>query len=62
MKTIKNRILKFFFKIYEYLKSDFKLSRSSNKNYPKYCKIASEDDFVFQITLGNVNAGIYLVN
>lgn len=48
MKTIKNRILKFFFKFYEYLKSDFKLSRSSNKNYPKYCKIASEDDFVFQ--------------
>jgi len=48
MKTFKNKILKFFYKIYEYLKSDFKLSRSSNKKYPEYCKIASEDDKVFQ--------------
>ena len=48
MRKLKNRILKLIYKIIEYLKSDFKLSRSSNKNYPEYCKIASEDNEVFQ--------------
>ena len=48
MRKLKNRILKLIYKIIEYLKSDFKLSRSSNKRYPEYCKIASEDNEVFQ--------------
>tara|TARA_B100000427_G_scaffold155580_1_gene129345 strand:- start:302 stop:1153 length:852 start_codon:yes stop_codon:yes gene_type:complete len=48
MRKLKNRILKLIYKIIEYLKSDFKLSRSSNKRYPEYCKIASEDNQVFQ--------------
>jgi len=48
MRKLKNRILKIIYKIIEYLKSDFKLSRSSNKKYPEYCKIASEDNEVFQ--------------
>ena len=48
MRKLKNRVLKLTYKIIEYLKSDFKLSRSSNKRYPEYCKIASEDNEVFQ--------------
>ena len=48
MRKLKNRILKLTYKIIEYLNSDFKLSRSSNKKYPEYCKIASEDNEVFQ--------------
>lgn len=48
MRKLKNKILKLIYKIIEYLKSDFKLSRSSNKNYPEYCKIASEDNELFQ--------------
>ena len=48
MTKLKNRVLKLIYKIIEYLKSDFKLSRSSNKRYPEYCKIASEDNEVFQ--------------
>ena len=48
MRKLKNRVLKLIYKIIEYLKSDFKLSRSSNKKYPEYCKIASEDNELFQ--------------
>ena len=48
MRNLKNRFLKLIYKIIEYLKSDFKLSRSSNKRYPEYCKIASEDNEAFQ--------------
>lgn len=48
MRKLKNKVLKLIYKIIEYLKSDFKLSRSSNKRYPEYCKIASEDNELFQ--------------
>ena len=48
MRKLKNRAMKLIYKIIEYLKSDFKISRSSNKKYPQYCKIASEDNKVFK--------------
>ena len=48
MKKIKNRLFKKIKQFIEYLNSDFSKSRSSNKNYPKYCNDAATNEKIFE--------------
>ena len=48
MKKIKNRLLKRMKQLFEYMKSDFNQSRSSNKSYPDYCLEAATNKNVFK--------------